>query len=146
MKENRVDIYYGKEDSELTALFQFLDKSQSLLGTYEGGERLLIPNEIFYFESVEKKCFAYLEKTVYQVQGNLKSLEEAYASLGFVRVNKSMVLNLFRVKQLKACMNMKILAQLENGEEIMINRSYKKHFAKQLEKLRREGELCENHK
>ena len=89
MKENRVDIYYGKEDSELTALFQFLDKSQSLLGTYEGGER---------------------------------------------------------VKQLKACMNMKVLAQLENGEEIMINRSYKKHFAKQLEKLRREGESYEDHK
>lgn len=141
LSENRVDIYYGKEDQQIKALFDFLNEGQRLIGTYEGIDKLIVPNEVLYFEAVERRCFAYLENEVYEVEGSLQSLEKQYTHLGFIRVNKSTVLNILRISQMKACINMRVLAQLENGENIIISRSYKKNFGKRLREMcKEEGE------
>lgn len=132
LSQNRVDVYYNEKDSEVSALLTFLEETQKLIGRKDGIEKRLLLQEIYYFEAVEKKCFAYLEKQVYQVEGNLQTLEEQYGNLGFVRINKSMVLNILKINELKACVNMKTQAILENGEVVVINRSYKKQFAKRL--------------
>ena len=132
LSQNRVDVYYNEKDKEVSALLTFLEESQKLIGRKNGIEKRLLFQEIYYFEAVEKKCFAYLEKQVYQVEGNLQTLEEQYGNLGFVRINKSMVLNILKINELKACVNMKTQAILENGEVVVINRSYKKQFAKRL--------------
>ena len=132
LSQNRVDVYYNEKDKEVSALLTFLEESQKLIGRKDGIEKRLLLQEIYYFEAVEKKCFAYLEKQVYQVEGNLQTLEEQYGNLGFVRINKSMVLNILKINELKACVNMKTQAILENGEVVVINRSYKKQFAKRL--------------
>ena len=132
LSQNRADVYYNEKDKEVSALLTFLEESQKLIGRKDGIEKRLLLQEIYYFEAVEKKCFAYLEKQVYQVEGNLQTLEEQYGNLGFVRINKSMVLNILKINELKACVNMKTQAILENGEVVVINRSYKKQFAKRL--------------
>ena len=132
LSQNRVDIYYNEKDKEIAALLTFLEETQKLIGRKNGTEKRLLLQEIYYFEAVEKKCFAYLEKQVYQVEANLQTLEEQYGNLGFVRINKSMVLNILKIDELKACVNMKTQAILENGEVVVINRSYKKQFAKRL--------------
>lgn len=139
LKQNRVDIYYGEKDKEISALFTFLEEKHKMVGTFEGKEKRFSPYDVFYFEAIEKKCFAYLENEVYQVKGNLQSLEEQYACIGFVRINKSMVLNILKIDELKACINMKTQAFLENGEVVIINRSYKKSFAKRLLEFKQGG-------
>ena len=110
LSQNRVDVYYNEKDSEVSALLTFLEETQKLIGRKDGIEKRLLLQEIYYFEAVEKKCFAYLEKQVYQVEGNLQTLEEQYGNLGFVRINKSMVLNILKINELKACVNMKTQA------------------------------------
>lgn len=136
LSQNRVDVYYNEKDKEVSALLTFLEETQKLIGRKNGIEKRLTLGEIYYFEAVEKKCFAYLEKQVYQVEANLQSLEEKYGKVGFVRINKSMVLNLLKIDELKACVNMKTQAILENGEVVVINRSYKKQFAKRLKEFK----------
>lgn len=131
-----MDVYYNEKDKEIAALLTFLEETQKLIGRKNGIEKRLLLQEIYYFEAVEKKCFAYLEKQVYQVEGNLQTIEEQYGNLGFVRINKSMVLNLLKIDELKACVNMKTQAILENGEIVVINRSYKKQFAKRLKEFK----------
>ena len=100
LSQNRVDVYYNEKDSEVSALLTFLEETQKLIGRKDGIEKRLLLQEIYYFEAVEKKCFAYLEKQVYQVEGNLQTLEEQYGNLGFVRINKSMVLNILKINEL----------------------------------------------
>ena len=139
LSQNRVDVYYNEKDSEVSALLTFLEETQKLIGRKDGIEKRLLLQEIYYFEAVEKKCFAYLEKQVYQVEANLQTIEEQYGNLGFVRINKSMVLNLLKIDELKACVNMKTQAILENGEVVVINRSYKKQFAKRLKEFKQEA-------
>ncbi|SES07197.1 LytTr DNA-binding domain-containing protein [Isobaculum melis] len=48
--------------------------------------------------------------------------------MGFVRVSKSLLLNINKVDKVAMDLNMRMLAYLKNGEIIQINRSYKKQF------------------
>lgn len=61
------------------------------------------------------------------MDARLQDLEDAYFESGFVRVNKSTVLNVFRIHTIKPELNMRVIAVLDNGERIQINRSYKRN-------------------
>lgn len=63
-----------------------------------------------------------------QIDTRLQDLEHAYFELGFVRVNKSTVLNVYKIDSLKPELNMRVIASLDNGEKIQVNRSYKAKF------------------
>ncbi|MBQ7767053.1 MAG: LytTR family transcriptional regulator DNA-binding domain-containing protein [Lachnospiraceae bacterium] len=54
--------------------------------------------------------------------------------MGFARNNKSMLVNIYHIKELKAQVNMRVNIVLDNGEQIVLNRSYKNEFYKYLEK------------
>ena len=69
----------------------------------------------------------------------LSSLEETLWNYGFVRVSKSNLINVYKIKQLKPDMNMKVYASFDNGERICVNRSYKKSFSEYLQRIRRMG-------
>lgn len=125
LKENRVELYYNKKDQEILGILDYIDGWQQIIGK-DGIETIVItPEEIYYFEAVEKKCFAYLEEQVYQVAYTLQQIEAKLGRLGFARINKSMIVNLRKVKRLKAGLNMRMTAELFNGEQLMINRAYK---------------------
>lgn len=137
LKENHVDVYYNQEDAEVTALFEFFGHNTYLIGIKDQIRRRLELKDIYYFESVDKACFAYLERDVYQVEGSLAFLEECLKERRFIRVNKSTILNIYKIDYLKAEINMRVNAYLENGECVTINRSYKKAFDERLKELSR---------
>jgi len=66
-------------------------------------------------------------------------VEEQLSNYGFVRVSKSNLVNIYKIKQLKPDINMKVYLSFDNGERICINRSYKKSFNDYLQKMRRMG-------
>lgn len=60
-----------------------------------------------------------------------------------MRIGKSTAVNLYKVGQIKADLNMRLRLYLDNGEMLILNRTYKKIF---LEALRRIQEVAhENH-
>lgn len=114
------------------------DSPKVLIGMNEKGEQVHIQlDEIYYFEYVERRNFAYLERDVYQVKESLSKLEEVLAPLGFVRVNKSNIINLDYIVAIKPEINMRIKAVMENDEYLVINRSYKAEFRKKLMERRK---------
>lgn len=102
----------------------------------DGEEILLDPGEIYYFDHVERKLFAYTEKGVYRLMTTLASCEEQLCNYGFVRISKSNLVNIYKIKQLKPDINMKVYLSFDNGERICINRSYKKSFTEYLKRMR----------
>ena len=44
---------------------------------------------------------------------------------------------IYKIRQLKPDMNMKVYASFDNGERICVNRSYKKSFNEYLNRMRR---------
>lgn len=127
--ENRIDFYYRRKTKEVTDILDFLKKhSLRLSGKANDRELVFSLNDVYYFESVDKKTFACLDHEVVRLEIRLQDLENAYFELGFIRVNKSTVLNVYKIDSLKPELNMRVMALLDNGEKIQINRSYKGRF------------------
>lgn len=138
--EDRVDFYYRIKTKEVNEILNFLRKhSQRLIGKADGKELIFSLNDVYYFESVDKKTFAYLNHEVVRLEIRLQDLEKAYFELGFVRVNKSTILNVYKINSLKPEVNMRVMALLDNGEKIQINRSYKAKFNSFLRTMDRGG-------
>lgn len=137
LKENRVEVYYDQMDPQIQEILQFVNEWQQILGK-EGNDTVVIsPQEIYYFEAVDKRCFVYLKQKVYQVNNTLQELEGKLERSGFVRINKSMIVNLKKVKRLQAGLNMRMTAELLNGEQLVINRSYKAVVNEKIKELYR---------
>lgn len=135
LNEDHVDVYYKEMNSEIQAVFDYLTAKQALIGRNEKIQVVIKPYDIYYCEVVDKKVFAYLTSEVYQLDLSLQHIVDTYSNNGFVRVSKSMAVNIYKVKQLKADINMRVNIIMENGEIIVMNRSYKKGFYQYLKEL-----------
>lgn len=139
INENYVEIHYREEDEEVERIINYLQLKTALMGKKDGETKLLNPADVYYFEIVERRCYAYLEQEVWNVGEGLQELVNQYGKQGFVRISKSMLVNLYKIDRLVADLNMRIQIVLENGETIMLNRSYRKEFYERLKKERMEG-------
>ncbi|MBP1046263.1 LytTR family transcriptional regulator [Enterococcus sp. BWM-S5] len=80
--------------------------------------------DIFYIEVVDKKSFIYTEKLVYQSAEKLYQLEEKLEPFDFIRVSKSMLLNVEGIKAISPLLSGRFEALLMNGERVAISRKY----------------------
>lgn len=141
LKENYIDLHYEIKDNETEVVLKFLDTFQiPILGKLpeEEKERLILPGEILYLEIVERKCFLYLKDSVWKADATIQGFLDKYESQGFVRVSKSMAVNIHYVRELKAELNMRINIVLDNEEIVVLNRNYRNEFLTYLKQLRRE--------
>ena len=142
--DERVDIYYTNMRPVIKQLIDTVNSERPLLkgrpadeDEDDGEEILLDPKEIYYLDHIDRKLFAYTRNGVFRLMNTLASCEEMLWNYGFVRVSKSNLINIFKIKQLKPDLNMKVYASFDNGERICINRSYKKSFNEYLQRMRR---------
>lgn len=105
---------------------------QTILCKKDNEECGVLINDIFYFESVDKKVFVYCEKEVYGSNYRLYELEEQLSQAGFVRVSKSVVLNVEKLTGIKTLVNSKLEAKLSNGESVCVTRKYLKDIRNEL--------------
>lgn len=92
---------------------------------------LIDPNQIYYAESIDNKCFIYTKDDCFEVKYKLYELE-MILDYRFFRCSKSMICNMKKIRFVKAEYNAKMIATMLNGEAIVINRSYVKELKKRL--------------
>ena len=143
IQNEHVDVYYSNMRPLIRQLVDTVNSDRpSLPGRPadedldDGEEILLDPKDIYYLDHIDRKLFAYTKNGVYRLMNTLSTCEEMLWNYGFVRVSKSNLINIYRIKQLKPDLNMKVYASFDNGERICINRSYKKSFNEYLLKMR----------
>ena len=66
----------------------------------------------------------YCEDDIYETALNLLQLENNYSSVGFLRISKSMVVNLYKIKRLKSYTSGRIEVIMKNDEKIIVSRHY----------------------
>lgn len=96
----------------------------ALHGRANGETALLPPEDVFYFESIDGKTFAYTEKNVYECNLRLYEIEERLCRGSFIRVSKATILNVQKLKAFRTQLNGKLEARLLNGERLEVNRHY----------------------
>jgi DNA-binding LytR/AlgR family response regulator len=96
----------------------------SLLIVYKGSEiHRVAPTDVFYIETVDNKTFLYCEENVYEIKQKLYELEELKMK-DFLRISKSTIVNLSKIKSLIPSMSGRLEAVLSNGERVVISRQY----------------------
>lgn len=136
LPEDRVDVQYREENEQMEIIRNFFSSMQSITGRKEDEVCILHPGSIYYLETVDRKLFAYQAGDVYQLDYSMRSFLDYFGSGGFIQISKSTIVNLYRIKQVKTDMNMRLKLVMDNDELIVLNRTYKKNFLDALYHLR----------
>jgi len=100
-------------------------KTRGLLIAYIDNEiHRLHPLDIYYVEAVNNKTFLYGETQVYESKLKLYELEEILQSNDFLRVAKSLIINLTKLKSFAPVLSGRLEAVLTNNERVTISRQY----------------------
>ena len=123
-------------DPETAAVLERLRPSLKYIEGSIDGKRLTVPlADMYYFETVDRKTFGYTKDTCIEIKETLQGIIEEHETAGFVRISKSSVVNLYKIKKLQGDLNMRTLIHLKNGETLVMNRAYRAEFYKALENL-----------
>lgn len=132
-EEDEIIIRCAALDEELMRLIYRLKMGREKIAVYSSQGIFMIPlKEIYYFEAVDNKVFAYCKTQVYEVRKKLYELESEYESLDFLRVSKSTVVHLPKISYLAPLFHGRFEASLKNGEKIIISRQYVAMMKKKL--------------
>jgi DNA-binding LytR/AlgR family response regulator len=112
-------------NEEVLEIVNFVKSRNELLSGYEDSQIYQISlRDVYYFEGVDNKVYAYLKDKVYEMKNKLYELEELYEKRQFFRCSKSILINLLKIECVKPAMNGRFTARLKNGEQIIISRQY----------------------
>lgn len=127
--EEEVIIRYKEMNGQIEVIAGIVQGTgQKISAEADGQKALLMPEDVFYLESVDGATYAYLKDKVYKVFESLEKLSLYYEGRGFFRCSKSMVINIYKIDYLKSEPGNRIRATMENEEQVMISRKYAKQL------------------
>ena len=116
-------------DGRINDIVRFVENLEGNISGTKGEKKYAIPvTEIFYIESVDNKTFIYSSKDCYETTRKLYEFEELLKGRSFLRISKSVVLNIMKVDSIKPALNGRFSCILRNGEEVIISRKYVNPF------------------
>ncbi|MDE7019024.1 MAG: LytTR family transcriptional regulator DNA-binding domain-containing protein [Lachnospiraceae bacterium] len=122
-------IYYRKMTQRIEGIVRYLEGQNEKMLVERDGERIFLDVcDILYLESVDGATFLYTKAEVYRTALTLALFANLYTEEGFFRCNKAMILNIYRIQQLKSISGNRIDAKMDNGEHIVISRRYAKEL------------------
>ncbi len=124
-EEDEIIVKCDKIDEHLLKfLNRFKMGNAKLRGYKDGAIHLLEPRDVYYFESVDQRVFAYTKTQVYEIKNRLYELEEELPTEDFLRATKSTILNINKIKSLAPSLGGRFEVLLLNGEKTVISRQY----------------------
>ena len=124
-EEDEIIVRCASLNDRLMKLIAALRTEESSLTGYMDDKIVkLATKDVFYFEAVDNKVFAYTGKGVYEVRKKLYEIEKEYVDTDFLRISKSAVVNVAKIAFIRPLINGRFEAKLKNEEKIIINRQY----------------------
>ena len=131
--EEEIIIRTNTMDSDIINLIYAVKAGRNrITAFYENEIVQLDSKEVYYFESVDNKVYACCEKKVFEIKQKLYELEEIYKQTNFVRISKSMIVNISKVSKIVPMFNGRLECVLCNGEKVIITRQYVANLKKKL--------------
>ena len=136
VKVRQVSLY--EDEEALISAVELTDDIKSAIDILENNCRvvpvisdsktiMLKTDAIYYIESVDKRTYVYTKENCYENRYRLYELEDIL-SFYFLRVSKAMIINIRKIRAVKAELNGRMRADLLNGEQITISRAYVKEL------------------
>ena len=118
---------------DIKAAIEILEGGKRRLPLIKEGETVLLDTSLFYYiESVDKRSFVYTKEDCFESRLRLYELEDLLGAY-FLRISKSMIVNLKKINGVKSDLSGRMEATMLNGEKIIISRSYVKEIKRRLD-------------
>lgn len=131
-EEDEVIIRCAGLDDNMMRLIYALREGEKLTGYIEDRIVKLSHKDIYYFEAVDHKIFAYTSKETYEIHKKLYEIEQNFEHTDFLRISKSAIVNTSKIAYVKPVFNGRFEAKLKNGEKVIISRQYVAELKKKI--------------
>lgn len=129
-----IRVRCGQIDKALEKLIEQIRLYGFAITGEKDGETFNINLEqIFYFEAVDNRTYAYCENSIYECRQKLYELEERLESMNFRRISRSCILNIYKLLSIRTLLNGRVEVSLENGEKLIVNRHYVEALKEKIE-------------
>ncbi|PID24162.1 LytTR family DNA-binding domain-containing protein [Sporosarcina sp. P7] len=130
-QEIEITIKCPEVDERLSRLIQQINQMMySFTVTKDDAVHSIQSSDVLYIETVDNACFLYTLGDVYESELKLYEFENQLKNTRFLRVSKHMMVNTSKIENVRALLNGRFKATLENGEMVIVNRHYAKIFRK----------------
>jgi len=128
-----LEIHCKEVNNEVESLIELINSHHlTIQGKDENGTIVLSIKNIYYFEAVDNRVFAYLKENVFEVDYKIAELNELLANTSFIQISRTVILNIVNVNRIKTLVNGRMMVELNNGEKQIITRLYAKTFKDKL--------------
>lgn len=133
VEETEITVRCKGIDDDLSKLIETIRLfANTIPGKKDGVNFVVGLSDILYFETNENRMFFYTEKDFYETPLKLYEIEERFNKTSFTRVSKSFIVNLSKVSNIRSETNGRLIAELVNGEKIVISRQYVQQIKKKI--------------
>lgn len=132
-KDVALQIKAPKLTQDIEKIISLMRMINMQIAVKKGEETVILDmDRILYIESVDRNTFVYTDNESYEIDLRLYEVEQQFVEQEFFRISKSCIINLKKIKSLKADINRKIRITLINGEQIIVSRNYADELRKRL--------------
>lgn len=135
IEEPYADIHTNELTDNITKAMSILesDDSNEMLVVKRGSDIALLEfSEIFMFRVEDKQVNVYTENQEYIIKKPLYQVEETLTS-DFVRISKTTIVNLKKIKRVAPSLKGMMFIELKNGLKDNISRKYLPEFKRALD-------------
>lgn len=126
LENDYLDIQYRELTPVINQIIEICNKgTQILIGDNEGEKHNIDVNEVLYIEWVDNRSCICTENQVFTTPQNLFKLEQQLDANTFIRISKPILVNVYKIKWISSGLNMKLMAELINGERVSVSRHYR---------------------
>lgn len=125
LEETEIDIAYSRMTNRLSKMVGYIRQYTYMVEAFWNGKSFLIPlDEILYFDTTDRKTFLYTNKQVYECRKALIEVENELSNTTVIRISKETLLNTTALVNVRPYPNHRLMAELSNGENLIISRTY----------------------
>lgn len=101
----------------------YIQDQKTILGFLNQAYHQIQINDIIYFEAIKDYVYAYTDKHQYLIKEKLYQIASKFPD-SFLRVNKSYVVNIQKIRKIKPVINRKFILKMSNDVKIDVTRTY----------------------
>lgn len=125
LEETEIDTAYSRMTNRLSKMVGYIRQYTYMVEAFWNGKSFLIPlDEILYFDTTDRKTFLYTNKQVYECRKALIEVENELSNTTVIRISKETLLNTTALVNVRPYPNHRLMAELSNGENLIISRKY----------------------
>lgn len=110
-----------------------LKERQTILGYLDKNMYVVKISDIEYIEGLSKGCYLHTKDQEYLCKYKLYELEELLIGTAFIRISKSIIVNITYINYVLPEFNSRYLVIMKSGIKLILSRKYLKDFKKKIE-------------